>query len=59
MTRHWFGCFFGHDWEMKFHSGPRLWCDVGYECRRCGARKEVHEDHWTDRHFEKGWRGWK
>lgn len=43
-----------HDWQVAWHSGPDLWCNVGYECAKCPARKEVHEDHWADRHNEQG-----
>jgi len=56
------GCWFGmHDMEAVYHHGGYawdLWCDVGYECRRCGHRQERHEDHWENHHEEKGMTGY-
>lgn len=46
-----------HDWRWQYHSGGYgwdLWCDVSYECARCGDRKESHEDHWVDKHEKRG-----
>lgn len=44
--------FFLHKMKIVHAYYDRLWCDVGYECTRCGYREERHEDHWENRHKE-------